>query len=498
MKKFKTFILTIAISLIAFLASAQIIVTDPAFPSESQSVTITYDATEGNGGLEGFTGDVYLHTGVITNNSTSSSDWKYVKFDWTVNDASVKATSLGNNKWEFTFSPNVRDFFGVSDPSEEIEQIAIVFKGVENGTIVAEGKDTGNADIFVDLYSAETNAQFISPSEDFEILEEGNSIEIVGIGTVSEGTLSLRLQKEGTEIASTTEDTLRYTFTPVTGENDVNFSLIADNGQNAADTASAFITIRDNVGETAARPSGLEDGITLSSNAVSLSLFAPNKEYVYVIGDFNDWTPSSEYLMNKETAGADSSWFWLENISLTSGEEYAFQYLVDGEIRIADPYSSQILDPFNDQYIPETTYPNLKPYPQDKTSGWVSLVRPGIPEFNWEATNYQRPEKTELVVYELLIRDFVAAQNFETLTDTLDYLENLGVNAIELMPVSEFDGNLSWGYNPSFHLALDKYYGTPEAFKRFVDEAHKRDMAVILDVVMNHATGASSLYRLYD
>jgi pullulanase/glycogen debranching enzyme len=171
---------------------------------------------------------------------------------------------------------------------------------------------------------------------------------------------------------------------------------------------------------------------------------------------------------------------------------------VDGEIRIADPYSSQILDPFNDQYIPETTYPNLKPYPQDKTSGWVSLVRPGVPEFTWEATSYQRPEKTELVIYELLIRDFVEARNFQTLTDTLDYLENLGVNAIELMPVSEFDGNLSWGYNPSFHLALDKFYGTPEAFKRFVDEAHKRNMAVILDVVMNHATGASSLYRLYD
>lgn len=498
MKILKTIILTLVLSLFAFVASAQIIVTDPAFPTENQSVTITYDATEGNGGLEGFTGDVYLHTGVITNNSTSSSDWKYVKFDWGVNDPSVQATSLGNNKWEFTFSPNVRDFYGVTDPGEQIEQIAIVFKGVENGSVVAEGKDTGNSDIFVELYDAETNAQFITPSEDFEILQEGNSLEMVGVGTVGEGTLSLRLLKEGTEVASTTLDTLRYTFTPAASENDVHFSLIADNGQSSADTVSAFVTIRDNVGETVARPSGLEDGITLSSNAMSLSLFAPNKEYVYVIGDFNDWTPTSEYLMNKETAGADSTWFWIENISLNAGEEYAFQYLVDGEIRIADPYSSQILDPYNDQYIPETTYPNLKPYPRDKTNGWVSLVRPEIREFTWEAANYQRPEKTDLVIYKLLIRDFIEAQNYQTLTDTLDYLENLGINAIELLPVSEFDGNLSWGYNPSFHLALDKYYGTPEAFKRFIDEAHKRNIAVILDVVMNHATGASSLYRLYE
>lgn len=498
MKIIKTIILTIALSLLSIAATAQIITTDPAFPSEDQPVTITYDATEGNGQLAGFTGDVYLHTGVITNKSTSNSDWKYVKFDWNIHDPSVQATSLGNDKWEFTYSPNVRDFFGVTDPTEDIEKIAIVFKGVEGGSVVAEGKDTGNSDIFVDLFQAETNAQFLSPSGDFQIIEAGNSFELVGIGNVSVGSLNLSLLKEGTEVASTTQDTLKYTFTPATGENDVNFSLIADNGQGVADTVTAFITIRDNVGETQARPSGLEDGITLSSNAMSLSLFAPEKEYVYVIGDFNDWTPTSEYLMNKETAGADSAWFWIENISLNTSEEYAFQYLVDGELRIADPYSEQVLDPFNDQYIPETTYPDLKPYPQGKTSGWVSLVRPGAPVFNWEATNYQRPEKTELIIYELLIRDFVEAKNFDTLTDTLDYLENLGVNAIELMPVSEFDGNLSWGYNPSFHLALDKFYGTPEAFKRFVDEAHKRDIAVILDVVMNHATGASSLYRLYD
>ncbi|HET6568097.1 MAG TPA: alpha-amylase family glycosyl hydrolase, partial [Rhodothermales bacterium] len=92
---------------------------------------------------------------------------------------------------------------------------------------------------------------------------------------------------------------------------------------------------------------------------------------------------------------------------------------------------------------------------------------------------------------------FLAAHDFETLTDTLDYLDRLGVNAVELMPVSEFDGNLSWGYNPTFHLALDKYYGPAEDLKRFVDEAHKRGIAVIMDVVYNHAHGESPLVQLY-
>jgi len=74
----------------------------------------------------------------------------------------------------------------------------------------------------------------------------------------------------------------------------------------------------------------------------------------------------------------------------------------------------------------------------------------------------------------------------------------LGINAIELMPVNEFDGNSSWGYNPGFHMALDKAYGTEHAFKRFIDEAHKRGIAVILDIVLNHATGQSPLVRLYN
>lgn len=73
---------------------------------------------------------------------------------------------------------------------------------------------------------------------------------------------------------------------------------------------------------------------------------------------------------------------------------------------------------------------------------------------------FQRPPQDNLIIYELLIRDFVTSHSYETIIDTLDYLERLGVNAIELMPIYEFEGNISWGYNPSFMFAVDKYYGT--------------------------------------
>ena len=115
----------------------------------------------------------------------------------------------------------------------------------------------------------------------------------------------------------------------------------------------------------------------------------------------------------------------------------------------------------------------------------------------WNITNFSPPAKEDLVVYELLVRDFVKTHSYKTIQDTLDYLQRLGVNAIELMPINEFENNLSWGYNPSYHMALDKYYGSPERFKSLVDEAHKRGIAIILDVVFNHAFGQSPLCSLY-
>ena len=282
------------------------------------------------------------------------------------------------------------------------------------------------------------------------------------------------------------------------GENTIKLVAVTESGATRMDSVT-FAYLPEVEPEQAARPQGLQDGITYSEDAtsVTLSLFAPDKDYVFAIGDFNEWKVSENYLMKKDSLNPDSVWHWIEIDGLTPGQEYGMQYLVEGELRISDPYSELVLDPFNDQYITEETFPDLMPYPQEKTSGWVTVLQPGKAEYQWEATEYQRPEKTELVIYELLIRDFLETKNFQTLTDSLDYLENLGVNAIELMPVSEFDGNNSWGYNPNHHLALDKFYGTENAFKRFIDEAHKRDMAVILDVVMNHATDPNPFYQLY-
>jgi 1,4-alpha-glucan branching enzyme len=245
-------------------------------------------------------------------------------------------------------------------------------------------------------------------------------------------------------------------------------------------------------------PAGMKDGINFNpsdDSKVTLVLYAPGKEFVYLLGSFNNWEEESNYLLKKDSA---KNRFWIELTGLTPGTDYTYQYLVDGSIRIADPYSTTILDEANDGLIDELTYPNLPDYPSGKTSHAVTLLRTGEEEYNWQIDNFQGPKRTDLVIYELLIRDFDELHSFNAVKSRLDYLEELGVNAIELMPVSEFDANESWGYNPSFHMALDKYYGTPEAFKSLIDECHRRGMAVILDVVYNHATGQHPYFRMWN
>lgn len=247
-----------------------------------------------------------------------------------------------------------------------------------------------------------------------------------------------------------------------------------------------------------ARPVGMHDGVTVDdvSGTVSFSMFAPGKDFVYVIGDHSNWEIRDDFLMKLDEARADSAHFWLTLDGLENGT-YRFQYLVDGELRIADLFSEQILDPDFDRFISPTVYPDMPEYPTGQTSGVVGVFEVGKAPYLWQSTDYERPAQQKLIIYEMLLRDFLSNSTFSTLTDTLDYLERLGVNAIELMPVSNFDGNDSWGYNPNFHGALDKSYGPPDTFKRFVDEAHSRGIAVILDVVYNHAQDKSPLIQLY-
>lgn len=257
--------------------------------------------------------------------------------------------------------------------------------------------------------------------------------------------------------------------------------------------------------KTASMPAGLNHGINIIDNStVTLVLFDKDKngnrkDFAHVIGDFNYWTLSNDeksQMFRDESSGV----WWITLSNLDPNKEYAFQYYIGksrGEtFRVADPCSRKILDPDNDKYISSATYPHLKPYPE-KAIGIVSVFQTKSESYNWQVTDFEIPDRDNLVIYEMLLRDFSETGDINGALGKLDYLESLGVNAIELMPVQEFDGNDSWGYNPAFFFAMDKAYGTDRMYKEFIDECHKRGIAVILDVVYNHATGANPYARMW-
>ena len=255
---------------------------------------------------------------------------------------------------------------------------------------------------------------------------------------------------------------------------------------------------------TKARPAGVSNGIYYGTDGTSVTLctYAASKteaaKRVFLLGDMTDWKLSKDYQLYK-----DGNYFWITLTGLTKGKEYRFQYAVeraDGvRKQICDIYSEKVLHP-DDQYEPKKVDPTLISYPtKGADGGYVTVIRPGKAEYAWsDATlNFKRPNKENLIIYEAWVYDYTAARTFKGLMNRLDYIQNLGVNAIELMPVSEFEGNISWGYNPTLYFAVDKTYGKPEDLKALIDECHKRGIAVILDMVFNHTKGTNPMAKLY-
>ena len=262
------------------------------------------------------------------------------------------------------------------------------------------------------------------------------------------------------------------------------FLSCSDNGPNNPDIPE--IPVTPTIGS-------LRDGITvISDDSLVFVLFAPKKQTVHLIGDFNNWTVSDNYKMKK-----DGDRFWIKIGNLQKGKEYICQYLIDNSIRIADPYTSKVSDPDNDRYISNNVYPNLIQYPTGKTSEIAMVVNTAPASYSWEVNTFKIDKPDNMVIYEILIRDFTEQGTIKAVQEKMSYLKNLGVNAIELMPFNEFEGNNSWGYNPSFYFATDKAYGTSSDYKAFIDACHSNGIAVIMDMVLNHSYGQSPMVRMY-
>jgi 1,4-alpha-glucan branching enzyme len=468
---------------------SQVISVLPVFPKEQDTVTILYDATQGNAALVGVS-QVYAHAGVITNQSTSASDWKHVVGNWGTADNRVKMVSLGNNKWQLKY--HLKNFYaqaGAFVSGEIIEQMAFVFRNADGSKV---GRSATGGDIYSSVYSASSGFLMkITQPDQANILVKTSDVTPVNVWISKMGKLFAILNGD-TIYQKQNADSIRLSIAGL-GVGMHKLKLLAFDGVTWLRDSINFVvnpTVKYSM-----LPSGMEQGINvINDSTVCLALYAPQKQYVYVIGDFNEWLPDTGYFMNYSPNNAI---WWKVITGLKAQQEYGFQYWVDGKIRVSDPFATLMLHDWDDAYISKSNYPNLKPYPKTKTTGYVSVFRIAGDGYQWKNSSFNRVNKDKLVIYELLLRDFTSAQSFKAIQDTLPYLKRLGITALQFMPLAEFEGNLSWGYNPASHMALDKYYGTSTALKELIDACHGAGIAVILDVVYNHAFSNASICKLY-
>ncbi len=467
-----------------FLGLGQI-TTVPSPPEAGGEITLNFN--KAGTGLAAYSGDIYAHIGV----TADGSQWQYVIGDWGQNDVQPMLTHISGDDYQLVLSPSLFAYFGVPETST-ITQICVVFRS-------ASSPYQQTVDYFVEVGSFQAN--LTSPAENSStIISSGSNFTISATNTG--GNAAYNLLANGVSINSNAS-TSGYSFTHNNITSNQNYTLEVTQGENVITKSFSVIVNPGTVNE--AMPSAYEDGITynlVDPTVAILVLDAPNKDFVYVAGSFNNWQPLQAHAMKKDPGTGK---FWLELTGLTGGETYTYQYWVIDEtpfanspvlVKTADPYSTLVLSPFDDQYIPASKYPDMPVYPEGQERE-VTVLKTGQGGYNWQVTDFEKPKKEDLIIYEILVRDFDANRSYQNLIDRIDYFKNLGVNAIQLMPVMEFEGNESWGYNTVFHLANDKFYGPAEKLKEFIDLCHQNGIAVILDVALNHAFGRNPMVRMW-
>lgn len=453
----------------------------PATFNETQSVTITVNGNSINESTWG-----------VTNNSLYIWAWSYDHATNTSMDCPTNGTWLASgNSNKFTYNSSTDTYSITFVPTTFFQRTGLSKMGFLVKALDGTG-DKKSQDIYINIGAlqftsstpANTTTTFVSSGTPYTI------------SYTSSIAANWTLKANGTTV-STASNTTSFSF-PYTVTGDANMVLTAISVVDGSSISSSFtFSVTPSV-TTAAIPSYMRQGISYhptDNTRVGLALYAPYKSFVHVIGSFNNWSVNSNYVMKRDTANPDL--YWIEITGLTPQQVYTFQYRTNDGVKVADPYSTMVLSPDDDPYISSADYPNLPTYPSGQQYD-VSVIQTGMPAYNWLVPNFQKPAKQNLFVYELLVRDFTEEQNWQSLIDKIPYLKGLNINAIELMPVMEFDGNNSWGYNTSFHYALDKAYGTTNKFKEFIDKCHQNGMAVILDIALNHATGRNPLQRLWN
>ncbi len=481
----------------------EIVTTSPAIlQTDSKDIVLTYHADQGNKGLAGTTAStpIYAHIGVITDKSKSSRDWRYTKADWAEDIDACKLTYISADTWSLRIG-DINTYFGITDKTETVKQIALVFRSATGATPFKEGKTEANGDILIDVHPAGFQMQFFSDAG--IVINETSTTANFTIRTTSTAKIELLLNNN--VVASNASGMeLKHAYTFATKGESYDFVARATSGSNVIEKSLSFLYPTNSVAKN--YPGGVPKmgAVANADGTVTFCLAAPGKTNVVLIPSWDNYKALKKNIMNYQDYNGNR-YFWTTVSGLDPNKSYPYYYAVDAKDNVGDPYAKLVLDPWSDNWITSDIYPDLIPYPIEHVEGVMLAVYKGnIDKYNWNVTDFKAPAAKDLIIYEMLFRDFTGTEGVDEGNGTvrqaiekIPYLYSLGVNAVELMPIMEFNGNNSWGYNTNFYFAPDKAYGTHDDYREFIDKCHEAGIAVILDIVFNQSDGLHPWYQMY-
>lgn len=474
-------------------ASAQMFTTDPSpVQNSTKNVKIIFDAQKsGVAGLQGLTGSLYAHIGVSTDKHPDT--WAFTPTTWNKNSADNEFKQVSADKYEMVI-PDMHQYFSVPSGEKIIRICVIARKASANNNTTDQTSDQ-----FIEVVD-DGFAMTFDHDRETTVITNPTTYTFT-VATTQAATIALKVNGSQVATANGTKLTKEYSFT---SQGSYLVEATASNGQETL--TQSFNILYIPTSPQANYPGGVPKmgPVVNADGSVTFCLAAPKKSTVMIVGSWDNYATLDSRIMSYQDYNG-CRYFWTTVTGLDPNTDYNYYFNVDGVTNVGDPYARLSLDCYSDKWLPADVFPDRPKYPyalfEDRQ---VSVHRSNFAPYKWRVTNFQIPQHDHLLVYEMLFRDFTGTEGTNAGNGTIakaiekiPYLKDLGINAVELMPVMEFNGNNSWGYNTNFYFALDKAYGSPVEFKQFVDACHGAGIAVILDIVFNHSDGLHPWYQMY-
>lgn len=476
-------------------AAAQMFTTSPVpLQQSSADVKIYFDPAQCNVAALKTATALYAHIGVCLEGAPN--EWTHVKTNWGQNLPANTFKKLSDGRWELAIG-DINTYFGLS-ASEKVANIAVIARTASGGA--------QTEDVFLPVVGEGFAISFTSDASSL-VIDKPTEITF-SLNATENAKLSITVNGKSIGSADNAKSlTKSYNFA-TKGE----FATVVATASNGSQSLTESMTVaypEPSVQENYPGGKPVMGAVKQADGSVIFCIAAPQKLSAILVGSWDDYQTLGKNVMRYQDYNGNR-YFWVKISGLANDKYYPYYYLIDGNIKVSDPCAKLVLDCYSDKWMPSGIWAEEMPqYPYEKLDNvMLAVYRGDIDDYDWDSATlkFKTPDTRSMTVYEILLRDFTgdgSDQNgktygtFRTALPKISYLKELGVNAVEILPVMEFNGNSSWGYNTNNYMALDKVYGSPRDMRDFVAECHRQGIAVILDIVFNQSDGLMPWYQMY-